>query len=607
MRVEKKQMNSYKELLGYIKPYFPKVVLNIFSNLMVAAFTVFSIPLIIPFFSLLFGEKESRQLIDLGEGTHWINEMYVSLIAYFGNQSAVLIICGMLVLVYFLKNIFRYLSMMQLTTLKNAIVRDIRQKVYHKILHLPLAYYSEERKGNIMSRFSADVQEIDNSILSVLESFVKSPLILMGSIGYMLYLSPLLTGFVFVMLLITVFIIGSISKTLKKKSHRLQSRMGQLLSLLEETLGGIKIVKGFQAEDYLSGHFGKQIAEYRSLADKVGMRRDLSSPLSEVLSVVVISAIMLFGSSLVLKDTLGAAEFFSFLLAFFYILEPSKALSSAYYNLQKGMAATERITNFLATESSVKEKNQPITKFKFSDSIQVDSVFFQYPGTTAQVLKGIDLEIPKGKMVALVGASGAGKSTLADLLPRFYDVTSGAIKIDGVDIRDYSLQALRSKMGLVTQEAILFNDSIANNIIFGKEDASVQEVVSAAMGAYAHDFIEALPEGYQTIIGDRGVKLSGGQRQRLTIARAILRNPDVLILDEATSALDTESERWVQKALSKVMKGRTSIVIAHRLSTIQEADIIYVLDKGKVLEKGNHFSLMKLGGVYAQFVNSQSL
>jgi ABC-type multidrug transport system fused ATPase/permease subunit len=599
-------MNSYKELLGYIRPYFSKVVLNIFSNLMVAALTVFSIPLIIPFFSLLFGEKESRQLIDLGDKTNWINEMYVHLIAYFGNQNAVLIICGMLVLVYLIKNVFRYLSMTQLTTLKNAIVRDLREKVYHKILNLPLAYYSEERKGNIMSRFSADVQEIDNSILSVLESFVKSPLILLGSIGYMLYLSPLLTAFVFVMLLVTVFIIGTISKTLKKKSHTLQARMGQLLSLLEETLGGIKIVKGFQAEGYLSQHFGKQITAYRSLADKVGMRRDLSSPLSEVLSVTVIAAIMVFGSSLVLKDILGPAEFFSFLLAFFYILEPSKALSSAYYNLQKGMAATERITAFLATENTVKERDTAIKNFKFDQSIVFESVDFQYPGSSIPVLRGVELSIPKGKMVALVGASGAGKSTLADLLFRFYDVTQGAIKIDGTDVRDYGLNALRSKMGLVTQEPILFNDSIANNIVFGMENVSEQEIVEAAKSAYAHDFIEALPQGYQTLIGDRGLKLSGGQRQRLTIARALLKNPEILILDEATSALDTESERWVQAALAKIMRGRTSLVIAHRLSTIQEADLIYVLDQGVVKEKGDHLSLMKQGGMYAQFISSQS-
>jgi ABC-type multidrug transport system fused ATPase/permease subunit len=599
-------MNSYKELLGYIRPYFLKVVLNIFSNLMVAALTVVSIPLIIPFFSLLFGEKESRQLIDLGEKTNWINDMYIRLIAYFGNQNAVLIICGMLVLVYLVKNVFRYLSMTQLTTLKNAIVRDLREKVYHKILDLPLAYYSEERKGNIMSRFTADVQEIDNSILSVLESFVKSPLILLGSIGYMLYLSPLLTAFVFVMLMVTVFIIGTISKTLKKKSHALQGRMGQLLSLLEETLGGIKIVKGFRAEGYLSQHFGQQITAYRSLADKVGMRRDLSSPLSEVLSVTVIAAIMVFGSSLVLKGVLGPAEFFSFLLAFFYILEPSKALSSAYYNLQKGMAATERISAFLATESTVKEKDFPIENFQFAHSIDFESVGFHYPGSPTPVLRGIELSIPKGKMVALVGASGAGKSTLADLLLRFYDVTQGAIKIDGIDVRDYGLKALRGKMGLVTQEPILFNDSIANNIVFGMDNVSKQEIEEAAKSAYAHDFIEALPQGYQTIVGDRGLKLSGGQRQRLTIARAILKNPDILILDEATSALDTESERWVQAALAKIMKGRTSLVIAHRLSTIQEADLIYVLDQGRVKEKGDHSSLMNLGGMYAQFISSQS-
>lgn len=599
-------MDQYRALISYIQPYYGKVLLNFLCNVLVAMLTVFSIPLIIPFFTLLFDDDGGDPMVSLGDKTDFINDWYAVIIDYFGANNAVLVICAALVLVYFAKNLFRYISMIQLTTLKNSIVTDMRGMIYEKILGLPLSYYSEEKKGNIMSRFSSDVQEVDHSILSVLENFVKSPLILFGSIAYMLYLSPKLTGFVFIMLLFTVFIIGTISKTLKRNSHRLQGQIGALLSLLEETLGGMKIVKGFHAEKYLGSHFKEENVEFKILADKVGKRRDLSSPLSEVLSVIVIAMIMWYGSTLVLQDALGPAEFFSFLLAFFYILEPAKSLSAAYYNLQKGMAAAERVTDFLNLPNLIKEPDISVEKLVLEDKISFENVSFKYPGSEEWVLKDISFSIPKGKTVALVGSSGAGKSTIADLIPRFYDVTAGAIKIDEHDIRSYNTRILRGSMGLVTQDPTLFNDTIAKNIIFGAEGKTIEEVIAASKIAFAHDFISSLPDGYETIIGDRGVKLSGGQRQRITIARAVLKDPEILILDEATSALDTESEKWVQKALMEIMKNRTSIVIAHRLSTIQDADLIYVLEKGRIVESGTHSELIEKGNIYYKFVNSQT-
>lgn len=599
-------MKQYKALFSFIKPYLPKVLLNLLSNIMVALFTIFSIPLIIPFFSMIFGEEDTTQLVNLGDKSGFINQWYASVIDYFGASNAIIVVCGVLVLVYFLKNMFRYISMLQLTTLKNSIVRDLRQSIFSKILVLPLSYYSEEKKGNIIARFSTDVQEVDNSILSVLESFIKSPLILIGSIGYMLYVSPTLSGFVLLMLLFTVFIIGAISKTLKRNSGELQGRMGNLIATLEETLGAMKVIKGFHAEKYLNRHFNESNIAYKKLADKVGKRRDLSSPLTEVLSVIVIALIMWFGSTLVMADQLGAPEFFSFLLAFFYTLEPSKMLSTAYYNLQKGMAAADRITYFLEEDNGIVEPENPNLNFLLNEGIRFNNVSFRYPGTNEWVLRNVNLFIPKGKIVALVGTSGAGKSTISDLIPRFYDVTEGQILIDNEDIRNFPTPVLRSHIGIVNQDPILFNDTLANNILFGAENKHIKDIEEAAGYAYAHDFISQLPEGYETIVGDRGVKLSGGQRQRITIARAILKNPDIMILDEATSALDSESEKFVQQALKEVMKERTSLIIAHRLSTIQNADIIYVLERGAIIESGTHDELITAKGIYASFVESQN-
>lgn len=599
-------MKQYKALFSFIKPYIPKVLLNLLSNIMVALFTIFSIPLIIPFFSMIFGEEDTTQLVDLGDETNFINQMYATVIEYFGVNNAIMVVCGVLVLVYFIKNLFRYISMLQLTTLKNSIVRDLRQSIFSKILALPLSYYSEEKKGNIIARFSTDVQEVDNSILSVLESFVKSPLILLGSIAFMIYVSPTLSGFVLLMLLFTVFIIGAISKTLKRKSSELQERMGGLIAMLEETLGAMKVIKGFHAEKYLNRHFESSNVAYKKLADRVGKRKDLSSPLTEVLSVMVIALIMWFGSTLVIADQLGAPEFFSFLMAFFYTLEPSKMLSTAYYNLQKGMAAADRITNFLEEDNGILEPTNPNYNFELNDGIHFKNVSFKYPGTNEWVLQNVNLTIPKGKTVALVGSSGAGKSTISDLIPRFYDTTEGQILIDNEDIRNFPTSVLRSHIGIVNQDPILFNDTLSNNILFGIENKGMDDIEEASKNAYAHDFISLLPEKYDTIVGDRGVKLSGGQRQRITIARAILKDPDILILDEATSALDTESEKFVQQALKEIMKGRTSLIIAHRLSTIQNADIIYVLEKGQIVESGSHEELIASHGVYASFVENQT-
>jgi len=576
------------------------------------AFSVISIPALIPFLNILFDQQPlvtelPQDASGIEAAEQYVNYYLSQIIIEQGKARALAFMCGAIVVIYFFKNLFRYLSLFFMAPLRNGIVRDIRQQLFDKTMVLPIAYFSEARKGDIMSRITSDVQEIEWSVLNVLESAVREPLMLIGAIGAMLIISPSLTLFVFVLLLFTAVVIGSIGKVLKRQSGKVQSQLGTLVSMIEEGLSGLRIIKAFNAERFLSTNFRAANDNYRQLLNRLLWRKDLSSPLSEFLGVTTVSVLIWYGYSEVLAGQLTVATFLAFLYAFWMVIEPAKRFSSAIYNIQKGMAAIERVENILDAEVTIEEPVSPVELSAFRQNVVFDGVTFSYKKTESPAVKNIHLTIPKGKVVALVGSSGAGKSTLADLLPRFYDPQEGAILIDGQDIRNLRLRNLRQLFGVVSQEAILFNESIYNNIVFGMENVSPAEVEEAARIANAHEFILATEHGYQTNIGDRGNKLSGGQRQRLTIARAILRNPPILILDEATSALDSESEKLVQEALVRVMQNRTALVIAHRLSTIQHADQIVVMRDGQIIEQGSHSELLERNGEYQKLVALQTV
>ncbi|MEZ5057729.1 MAG: ABC transporter ATP-binding protein [Saprospiraceae bacterium] len=604
-------MQKISRLTSFLKNYKGYVGLHISSNILMVIFSVISIPVLIPFLEILLDQKElvtDKPIFKWNADTiaQTFNYHLSQIIIAQGKENAMLWLCGSIVVIYFFKNLFRYLSLYFMIPVRNGIARDIRTQLYDKILVLPLSYFSEERKGDLMSRMVADVQEIEFSVLRILETLVREPLLIIGSLVLMVYLSPSLTLFVLVLIIFTAVVIGGIGRALKKQSKAVQTQLGNIVSMLEETLGGLRIIKGFNAEPYQSGKFHKENNIFLRLLNKINWRHDLSSPLSEFLGVSVVTVLIWYGFTEVQTGAINVAAFLAFLYAFFSVIEPSKRLSSAFYSVQKGLAAVERIETILDAKNPIKEPDNPKSLPEFSGEVEFENVSFYYREDDGYVLRNIDLKIPKGKTVALVGSSGAGKSTLADLLARFYDVTEGSILIDGLDIREMTLHQLRSYLGIVSQEAILFNDSIYNNIVFGLENVSQEDVEAAAKIANAHDFILATESGYQTNIGDRGMKLSGGQRQRLTIARAVLKNPPILILDEATSALDSESEKLVQAALLKLLENRTSLVIAHRLSTIQHADEIIVMHEGQVLERGTHDNLIQQGGEYSKLVSLQT-
>ncbi len=600
-------MKRFWRLLGRLRHYRAQVLLNIVSNLLTALFTALAIPLLQPFLELLFDRK--ALVLEAPQGGFSVRYLgdYFSytvsrLIVEQGKEAALVYVCVWIVSVFFLKNLFRYLSLFFMAPVRNGIIRDLRRQLFDKLLALPLAYFSEERKGDLLSRITADVQEVEWSILNVLEAVFREPLIILGALGIMLYISPQLTLFVFALMLFTGLVIGGIGRRLKRSSLDVQERLGALVSIIEEALGGLRIIKGFNAEAYQRRKFSQENEAYRRSLTRLLWRRDLSSPLSEFLGIAVVAVLLWFGSRLVFSGQMGAETFLTFIFAFYNVIEPAKKLSRAVYDIQKGIAAMQRVEMVLDAPLSVTDAPDAVEFSSFEHSIEYRQVSFQYNETEGAVLQDINLSIPKGKVLALVGESGAGKSTVADLLPRFYDVHSGQICIDGQDIRRLTLRSLRHLMGIVSQEAILFNDTIYNNIVFGMEGVTPQDVERAARIAHAHDFIMATEHGYQTNIGDRGMKLSGGQRQRLTIARAILKNPPILILDEATSALDTESEKLVQQALEELMKNRTTIVIAHRFSTIRHADEIVVLQRGRIVQRGTHETLMQEEGVYKRLV-----
>lgn len=605
-------MTYFKKILQYARPYKSYAVLNIVCNIFYALFSTLSFLALIPVINILFDKSKRVYEKPVWDGISGAKDYAIEYFNFYVSErvsedevSALIFICGVVVLLFLLKNIFGYLAAYFITFLRNGVLRDLRDAMYEKILALPISYFSEKRKGDTISRITADVNEVQNSFLSILELLVREPLTIIFTIIAMLLMSAKLTLFVFIFLPVSGFIISVIGKQLKKKSNLAQEENGHFLSIVEETLSSLKIVKGFNAENKFLHRFQDSTNRLNHILNGLINRQNLASPTSEFLGIFVIVIILWFGGNMVLVDgTLEAATFIAFLGLAYNILTPAKQISKASYSVKKGNAAAERILHILETPSTLTDAPDAITKKDFTDAIEVKNINFQYD--EEKVLKNFSLNVPKGKTVALVGQSGSGKSTIANLITRFYDVNEGSISIDGTDIRKISKNSLRSLMGLVTQDSILFNDTIKNNVGLGKDNATDQEIIEALEIANAWEFVKDLPEGLETNIGDSGNKLSGGQKQRLSIARAVLKNPPIMILDEATSALDTESEKLVQKALENMMMNRTSIVIAHRLSTIQNADQIVVMQKGEIVEQGKHEELLAKGGTYKKLVEMQS-
>ncbi|MDA9819988.1 ABC transporter ATP-binding protein/permease [Salibacteraceae bacterium] len=609
-------MKQLFQVLAYLKNYRLFVGLNILFNLLSSLFSLFSISLAIPFLNLIFltdtaeyeamaAENPEPLNYTVGSITENFNHFFGNLILTEGKGAALLALCVLIISAFLLKNLSRYMALFFIGHVRTGIVRDLRKDTYTKLLSLPLSFYSEERKGDIMARISSDVQEIEHTILRSLEMLFKDPITIVIFLTAMFAMNAKLTLFIFILLPVSGFVIGKIGKSLKRKSEKGQAQFGLLMSWVEESMAGLRIIKAFNAERFSNARFDSINENYRSLLLGMYRRRDLASPLSEFMGVGVVVMVMWYGGNLVLDGDLAAAKFIGFIIFFSQIISPSKSFTDAFYNIQKGAASATRIDDILQAEEKITDDVDAKDLASFESNLRFDKVDFSYKDD--KVLNGVSFELQKGKMLALVGPSGGGKSTLADLVARFYDLDSGRIEIDGKSFKDIRIKSLRDKMGIVTQNSILFNDTIFNNISFGLEGVSMDEVVKAAKVAHAHDFILELPNGYHTNIGDAGDKLSGGQKQRISIARAILKNPPILILDEATSALDAESEKAVQEALESLMMNRTSIVIAHRLSTIQRADMILVLDKGEIVERGTHNELSHAGGLYQKLSEMQML
>ncbi|AUC84879.1 antibiotic ABC transporter ATP-binding protein [Polaribacter sp. ALD11] len=608
-------MGYFKDILKYEKKYRKFTILNILFNILYAIFNVLSVLAFIPVLGILFStdkkvieEPAYNGLLSIGKYLKDSFYLFISQkIENNGEINTLLFICLLALSLFFFKNLFRYLASYVITFLRTGIVKDLRDKLYHKIVELPISYFSEKRKGDIIARMTSDVQEVESSILKSIEVIVREPLTVIISISIMLFMSIKLTLFVFVLLPVSGFIISSISKKLKANSAKAQKEIGNFLSFIEETLTGLRIIKGFNAESVIEKKFNNSTLNFKQLMTNVFHRQTLASPMSEFLGSATIIAILWYGGTEVLSNTsaLQPDEFFGYIVLFYTVLNPIKLITTTFYNIQKGEASAERIMTVLNTENSIKDKPNAIVKEDFTTKIEFKNISFKYKND--YVLKDFSLTINKGETVALVGQSGSGKSTLANLITRFYDVNKGEVLIDDNNIKDVTKKSLRDLMGIVSQDSILFNDTIANNIKLGIQNATDTAILEAAKIANADEFIQNLPEKYHTNIGDSGNTLSGGQKQRLSIARAVLKNPPIMILDEATSALDTESEQLVQIALEKMMQNRTSLVIAHRLSTIQKADKIVVMKKGKIVEQGKHEELLAKKGEYFKLVTMQSL
>jgi len=607
-------MKSLRTIFRYVGKY-PKLIFAYFGcNILSNIFSVVSLGLLSPFLLLIFKKQDTLANVSSNTGflsrinpinffKEWLNQ---TLQTPNGDIKGLAAICILIVTFILLKNIFLYMAIYFLTPVRNSVVNDMRTNMYRKILQLPIGYFNEQKKGDIMSRLTNDLSDVESSVINLLETLFREPVTILLFFAYLVVLSPQLTFFLILFLPLSGLIIGRIGRTLKKKSTRAQEKLGAILSTIEETLGGIRVIKAFNAEKKQSHKFDTQNDEYLNLKNRVIRKRDLASPVSEVLGIVAIVCVLWYGGRLVLRNSfLDPGDFLAYILIFSQVIQPLKSLSAASYNIRKGAASIERIEHLIAEDVSIKEIPHPIVLKDFEESLEFKNVSFSY-GNKA-ILQNINLKIEKGKTIALVGSSGAGKSTLADLIPRFHDAVEGEILIDGTDIKKYSLKSLRNQMGIVTQEPILFNDTIANNIALGMDHVSEEQIMNAAKIANAHNFIVTKENGYNTSVGERGNKLSGGEKQRLTIARAVLKNPPILILDEATSSLDTESEKLVQDAINNLMHNRTSVVIAHRLSTIRHADEIIVLQKGKIVERGTHEMLIALEGFYKRLVSMQAV
>lgn len=604
-------------LKRYAGPYAGNIFLSVLFNFLTAFFTLFSFAFIIPILQMLFGLGTtdytfmpwgSASLKDVAVNNfYW----YVSeMVRADGASRTLAMLCLTLVVMTLLKVATGYLSEFFTIPMQNGVMRDIRREMYDKIVSLPIGFFTNERKGDIMARMSGDVQEVQTSVMASLFSIIKYPIMIVACLGMMLVISWQLTIFVFIMLPIFGFVMGAVGKKLKEKSMKAQDKWGDILSNVEETIGGLRVVKAFNAEKVMERRFDAQTEDLYRINNAVLRRTTMAHPMSEFLGTTAVAIILWFGGSLILTDrsSIDAASFIYYMVMFYSIINPAKEISKVSYLIRKGMAAKERIDKILDAENPIHDPARPVALPADSGKSEVAfrDVTFSYDGER-DVLRDINLTVRPGETVAIVGQSGSGKSTLVDLIPRFWDVEKGSVTVDGINVKDLRVKELRGLMGNVSQEAILFNDTIYNNIAFGTPDATPERVEEAARVANAHDFIMATPDGYQTVIGDRGCRLSGGQRQRISIARAILKDPAILILDEATSALDTESERLVQEALEKLMKGRTTIVIAHRLSTIANADRICVLKEGAIVEEGTHDQLIARGGLYKHLVDMQQV
>jgi len=611
-------MRKLFSALKYIKNYKGNTALNILFNVLFAIFNAAALALIAPFLQLLFKEDTSiAKIIMKGEPVFSLSSTYfqsasdyylASLVFIKGKAGALMLICAMVFVITLFKNISRYMAMFFIAPIRNGVVRDLRNKMHKKALDLPLSYYSDEKKGDLMSRMTADVMEIEWSIMQTLEMIFREPLTVIIIFSVMLAISTKLTLYILVLLPIAALFIALISRSLKGSARKAKETLGSLVSLIEETLGSIKVVKAFNAEKHLQDKFEKTNDQFFKQSVKVYRQTDLGSPLSESIVMGILMLILFIGGNMVFKGELQGALFITYFGLASQLLPPIKQITQSYNNIQKGIASEERINKILDADMEIHESSNPKEIKNLNSSIEYKNVSFMYhKAGVGYVLKDVNLKVAKGKTIALVGQSGSGKTTMADMLPRFYDTDKGEVLIDGQNIKDISIKSLRSIIGVVTQESILFNDSIYNNIVFGIEGKTEAQVIEAAKIANAHDFIIEMPNGYHTNIGDRGSKLSGGQKQRINIARAVLKNPDILILDEATSALDTESEKLVQDALQKLMHSRTSIVIAHRLSTIISADEIIVMSKGEIVERGNHQQLLALNGQYKKLCDMQNI
>jgi subfamily B ATP-binding cassette protein MsbA len=607
-------MKRIKEILGLLTDFKRAVALNMLFNLLSTLFSVISFASVIPFLKILFNTGEitisetkpvfsssSEDMMD------WLNYWINSYIIEFGKESALFYFSALIVVVFLLKNIMRYMATYYVAQIRVGVVASFREKMHAKLVRLPLSYFTEERKGNILTKVTGDVSEVEWTILGSIEMIFRDPIMFIVYFGFLIKMNWQLTLMVLIVLPISGLLISLAAKNLKSSAKRGQEQLDNILSTIEETVSGLRIIKSFNAEETTHGKFTESNEKFRNLMTKLYYRQYLGSPISEFLGAVAMAFILWFGGRMIVQESASfdGAFFITFILIFSQLIPPAKSVAEAYFRLKKGGASLDRINELLNTDEKIHEVANPITLSGFNDKVEFKNVHFEYE-KGMPVLKNINLSVKKGSMVALVGQSGGGKSTIADLVPRFYDITSGDILIDGNPIKQVGLKDLRSLMGIVSQQSVLFNDTVFNNIALGMPNATEEEVTKAAKVANAHEFIEHLENGYHTNIGDGGGKLSGGQRQRLSIARAVLKNPPILILDEATSALDTESEKLVQDALTKLLENRTSLVIAHRLSTIQHADEIVVLKNGEIMEQGSHSELLAKNGEYKKLHDLQS-